>query len=112
MKGKVISESPVDLAEVKQLLAKSKEKGELSFRAQKAYDHLESISPLSTKKAKELSNKLEKLNVPRLREQHIHKLVDLLPKTSDDVKLVLQGYAVTITNENLKKIADAIAEFA
>lgn len=111
MKGKILTETPVPLTEVKDVLAKAKENSELSFRAQKAFDHLEGISVLSAKKAKELRTALEKLDVPRLREQHIAKLIDTLPSTTNDVKLVLQNYAIAITNENLKKIADTIAEF-
>lgn len=111
MKDKIISETPTNLTEVKEILSKSKEKGELSFRAQKTYDHLESLKLLSSKKAKELTKKLEDLKIPRLRDVHTEKLIDLLPKTVDDVKTVLQGYAVTITNDNMKKIANAIKEF-
>lgn len=111
MKGKLVKETPVTLTEVKDLLKKTKEKEELSFRAQKTWDHLEGVSLLPAKKAKELRTKLEKLNVPRLREQHTAKLIDTLPKTPNDVKLVLQSYAIAITNENLKKIADTITEF-
>jgi DNA-directed RNA polymerase subunit F len=66
---------------------------------------------LEYSKAKELFDKLNKLNVPRLKENHIVKLVDLLPITVDDVKLVLQGYTITVNQENIKKIAKTIEEF-
>jgi DNA-directed RNA polymerase subunit F len=113
MTHKVISESPTNAAEVKKILEDIKEKDkELGFRAQRALDHLESISTLPAKKAKELENALAKLEIPRMKEQHIHKLIDVLPKTADEVKLILQGYALTVTNENCKKIADTILEFA
>jgi DNA-directed RNA polymerase subunit F len=113
MARKVLSETPTNVSDIKKLLEEIKEREkELGFRAQRTLEHLETTGVLAAKKAKELENMLTTLDVPRLKEQHIHKLIDVLPKTQDDVKLVLQGYAVTVTNENCKKIADAIAEIA
>lgn len=111
MKAKVLKEEPVSLAEVKVLLERVKEKeGELSFRAQKTAEYLEQFALLGEKKAKDLYKKLEELGVPRLKDVHYYKLIDTLPNTQKDVKVVLQGFAVTVTPENTKKIADVIAE--
>ena len=109
----IITETPTNASEIKKILEdiKSKEE-ELGFRSQRTLEHLETITVLAPKKAKDLEAALTKLNVPRLRDVHIHKVIDTLPKTQDEVKLVLQGFAVTITNENCKKIADAVIEVA
>lgn len=113
MKFKIITETPMGMNEVKEALSEIKTRdNELSFRAQKTMDYLEQVLTLSAADAKSLFTKLSKLDVPRLKDTHFHKLVDILPLTPKDVKTVLQGYAVTITNENLKKIADTIAEYA
>jgi DNA-directed RNA polymerase subunit F len=113
MTHKIISEAPTNSSEVKKVLEQVREKDkELGFRAQRCLDHLESTGTLSAKKAKDLEEALSKLEIPRMKEQHIHKLIDVLPKTPEDVKLILQGYALTVTNENCKKIADTIAEIA
>ena len=108
----IISETPVLMAEVKERLEHIKAKeGELNFRAQKTFEHLEQFAPLKKKKAEELLAELNKLAVPRLREQHLIKLVDLLPNTENDVKVVLQSFAVTVTSENLKKLSDTIEPY-
>jgi DNA-directed RNA polymerase subunit F len=113
MARKILSESPTNASNVKKMLEdiQSHDK-ELTFRAQRTLEHLESVNVIAPKKAKELEQALAKLEIPRMKEQHIHKLIDVLPKSQDDVKLMLQGYALTVTNENCKKIADAIAEIA
>ena len=100
MTRKIISESPTNASEVKKMLEDVKEHDkELTFRAQRTLEHLEAIVVLSPKKAKELEAALAKLDIPRMKEQHIHKLIDVLPKTQDDVKLILQGYALTVTKD-------------
>jgi DNA-directed RNA polymerase subunit F len=107
-----LAETPMTSVEVKETLEHIKTKeGELNYRAGKTFEYLEQFAKLTPKKAKDLFKKLQDLAVPRIKEQHIVKLIDVMPKTAKDVKTVLQGYAVTVTNENLDKIAATIAEF-
>jgi len=107
----VIQESPVCLAEVKEELGKIKKRdGELNFRANKTEDYLNTVAKISAKKAKDLCKSLEALEIPRLKELHLKKIVDTLPKTLKEVKVVLQGYTVSISNENMQKIVDVITQ--
>jgi DNA-directed RNA polymerase subunit F len=103
----IISETPITMCELKKELERIKKRDkELNFRAAKTEEYLQQITIF--KKADELYEKLVKLNIPRLKEQHIKKIIDILPTTVKDVKVVLQGYTLTVNNENAKKIVDAI----
>lgn len=109
---KVLSEKPVTMAEVKDELSKIKKKTEeLNFRSNKTHAYLQEFSKLSSKKAKELYTEIEALEIPRLREEHIVKIVDTMPKHAEEVKSLLTGYTITITNDNAKKLADKVAEY-
>ena len=112
VKPEIIQETPISMADLKEELGKTKKKAkELNFRAEKAEEHLNQFTILSLAKSKELREKLEKLKIPRLKEEHIIKIIDLIPKTVEEIKSILQGYTVTITNDNLKKIAEVIKNF-
>lgn len=112
MKSKIINETPISAADVKKELKQIKDRDkELNFRAQKTEDYLNQQVQLDDKTIKALKEKLEKLGIPRIKEQHIAKILDLMPATDKDVTVILQGYAITITKENAKKIADVVAEF-
>jgi len=112
MVQKVVSQTPMNSAELHAEMKRIKERDkELGFRAQKTVDYLESVGTLSAAKGKELFDKLAKLEVPRLRDMHFHKLIDLMPTSGKDVKTILQGYNVTVSAESCKKLADVIAEF-
>ena len=39
-------------------------------------------------------------------------IADIIPETVDDLKMILQGYTLTVTNDNLKKIVDVTSKFA
>jgi len=113
VKPEIISEKPITLTELKQEIDKIKKRDkELNFRVGKTEEYLSHFITLSKAKEEELIKKLEKLNVPRLRDIHITKIVDILPKTVDELKIILQGYTLTVNNDNLKKIVDALKDFA
>ena len=110
-KPQIIQEHAISLVEVKDELAKIKKRdGELNFRANKTEDYLNTIVKISPKKANDLYKALEDLQIPRLKDSHLKKMVDILPKTLKEVKVVLQAYTLTVSNENMQKIADVVAQ--
>ena len=103
----ILSETPMSAAQLKEELKKIKQKDkELNYRAAKTEEHLDHIE--AHKDTKPLIEKLSKLNIQRLREQHINKIIDIMPTTVKDLKVILQGYTISINNENMKKIVDAV----
>lgn len=110
MATQILSEKPINAYQLKEELAKIKKRDkELNFRAQKTEEHLALAA--AHKNAQELFDKISKLDIPRLREQQIHKIIDIMPTTVKDLKIALQGYTVNISAENMKKIADTINGF-
>ena len=106
----IISETPINLYQLKKELEKIKKRdGEINFRAGRTEEYLQQTATI--KNADELFNKMTKLNIPRLKEQHIHKIIDIGPTTINELKIVLQGYTVTVSNDSMKKIVDAINDF-
>ena len=107
---RIISETPMNMYELKEELEKIKNKEkELDFRENKTEDYLNQTA--AQKNAKQLFDKLMDLGVPRLKEQQIHKIIDILPTTVKDLQVVLQGYVSTINKDGQKKIVDAINDF-
>jgi DNA-directed RNA polymerase subunit F len=112
-KPEIIEEKPISMAELKEDLKKIKKRDEeLNFRAEKTQEYLDQFVTIKDKEGKELAKKIEELDIPRLKPEHIIKLVDILPTTPEEVKIVLQGYTITVTKENLKRVADVIKESA
>ncbi|MEM4336481.1 MAG: hypothetical protein QXG86_00555 [Candidatus Woesearchaeota archaeon] len=110
-KPQIISETPITLVETKRMLEKIKKRDkEFSFRSGKTYDYLLSIGTKEEEKVEELVKKIEELNIPRMKKEHIVKLVDLKPESIEEIKIILQE--ATITAENLKKIESVIVKNA
>ena len=108
---KVISETPVTMAELKENIARIKARDkELGYRSNKTEEYLNQFALLTATEAETLRNELEKLEIPRMRPEHLVKLIDLLPITQEEVKTLLSGYSITISNDNCKRIADLVKE--
>ncbi|MBS3165258.1 hypothetical protein J4439_07555 [Candidatus Woesearchaeota archaeon] len=110
--AKIITEDALSMGDLLQELRKVKKRdGEVvSFRVTKVEEYLSQF--LKQKSHVELLEKLHKLEVPRLKDMHLIKIVDLMPASPDEVKMVLQAYPLSVSAENLKKIADVVREFS
>jgi len=111
-KPEIISEEPTNIIELKEELKRIKKRDtELSFRGNKTEEYLNQFSNIKIKESKELVEKLQKLNIPRLKDVMINKIIDILPSTEAELKLILQGYTLTITGENIKKIMGVVKTY-
>lgn len=110
--AKILEEKPISMAQLKEELKDIKKRDtELSFRAAKVTEQLDSFHTVKTKEADEIYEKIEKLNVPRLKNIHIYKIIDLLPSNLIELKNIIQGYGLSVTNENLEKILKIISDY-
>lgn len=112
-KPTVLNETPMNVLQVKAQLEQIKKRDtELTFRGGKVEEYLQQFTTVSPEQAEEMYKKIEDLNVPRLKDVHIHKIIDVMPRYLEDLKMVLQGYTVTIKDDQLKKVLDVVAQYA
>ena len=111
VKPQLLQEQPVMLAEVKDDLEKVKARdGQLGFRATKTEEYLQDFPVLQVVKAHALRKKLEELEISRMKPEFLTMIVDLLPKTADEVKLLFQGGTVSLTRKDYERIAEAVQQ--
>ena len=113
MRPDIIKETAISICEAKGLLDHVRERdGELNYRAAKTAEYVDMFAYMSDKKAKDAAKKIQELDIPRMRENHISKLIDCHPRSVDDVKLILSAYSLTLKEEHSKKIVEIITEAA
>ncbi|HHE36418.1 MAG TPA: hypothetical protein ENL16_01230 [Candidatus Woesearchaeota archaeon] len=111
-KPEVIEKHSINMAQLREELARIKKRdGELSFRGNKTEEYVSEFAILKPKQAEELFKKLEDLKIPRLKDTHINKIIDLMPASVEELKVIMQGYSLPVTNENLKKIIDTVSKY-
>lgn len=106
----IISQKPLSMIEVKEEIEKIKKRdSELAFRTARTEEYL---NHYAKKESLKLIDTLRKLDMSRLKEEHIVKIADLMPLTVEDLKFVLSGYTITLTKDNLQKIVDEVKKVA
>ena len=109
MKPEILDETPVSMAELKQEIDKiAKRDEEPSFRVTKTVDYLNQFVEMKPKEANELIKKVTELEIPRLKDMHVIKIVDLMPQSLNELSTILQAYPIRVSQDNQKKILAAI----
>tara|TARA_Y100000310_G_scaffold345249_1_gene463110 strand:- start:2405 stop:2740 length:336 start_codon:yes stop_codon:yes gene_type:complete len=103
---KVLDEKPVGFSQLKDMLTKLEKNKELSYRGEKTKEYLSNFTPLTKKEYTDFAKKIQKLDIPRLKDRHITKILDILPKDMDSIKALFSGETITIKDEDLKRILD------
>ena len=68
---------------------------------------IKKFTKMKPKEAKELRKKLEDLDLMKLRTEHIVKIIDILPKTSEEINKIVD---VSLDEDETKKILETIKE--
>lgn len=105
----ISEENALTLAELKEkLVAIKKRDKELGFRATKSKEYLDKFAKLSLKQVNDLKKKLNELGIPRLKDRHIVKIIDIMPEDLDSLKMIFAGENVTIKQDDLKRILECL----
>ena len=65
---------------------------------------------LKPKEAKDLRAKIEALDMLKIRDEHIAKIIDLLPNNKEDLNKIFND--VGLDEDETKKILDTVKEFS
>lgn len=106
-----LNEKPLTMVELKQKLEDiEKRDGSLNFRAKKAKEYLNQFATMKPAEMASLKEKIAKLDIQRLRDKHVAKIIDINPKDIDSLKVILSGESLTLKPEEINKIFEIIKE--
>lgn len=97
------NKQPLSMAESQEFIDSDTDKGK------EMIGFIKKFIKLKPKKAKELRKKLQKMEMIKLKDKHISKIIDLLPETSEDLNKVFND--VGLNEDETKKILDTIKEY-
>lgn len=107
----LLDQKPISLVDVKTALSKIEARDkELTFLSGKAKDYTDTFVSISAEQKEEFTKKILELGIIRLKEEHILKIIDYLPKTVDDLKVVLQAYPLSLSKKDQEAVIAEIAK--
>lgn len=111
-KPEVLEKTAMSVVEVKEALKKiQKRDEELNFRSNRTLEYVNEVAQIKPKEAKEMVKKIKELEVPRLKDEFIKKIVDIMPRSEKSMQSLITDQSMTVSKENVKKIAAIVAEF-
>ena len=103
----VIEQKPITMAELKAKLDQiKKDRGELNFRAERVHAHLSEF--VAKRKTDEIYQKLSALDIIKLRDRHIVKILDVMPEDAESVKILFSGETTSLKQEEIQKIVEIV----
>ena len=105
----VTNEEPITIEEAKKILERRKNEGDLSYEQNITYEYLKKMSKLSDKKVEELRNALQEIEI--LKPRHIVKIIDILPDTEEEVKLIFEKETTNLKKDAIAKIVEIVKKF-
>ncbi len=120
----IINEVVLTLAEAKEILSalrtsgevKKKEEGkeeeneeEIRYERRKAFEHTTKFAKLGAKESRALINEL--LGLAKMKEEIAVRIVDLMPRSKNEVRAIYAKERFTLTEENIEKILDCVAKY-
>ena len=104
----------ITISEAKEIMEKiakkRQEEAELLFETRRALKHLRTFAKLEADRAKELVEELMKL--PQVgRGDLAVKLVDIMPRVPDEVRIIYAKERFTITSEQIEEILEVLDKY-
>ncbi len=104
----------ITIPEAKEIMEKiaeeRKKSAELLFETRRALKHLRTFSKLKPEEAKKLVKELESMDAIGRREMAI-KLVDIMPRTPDEIRTIFAKERFTLTPEQIQEILEVIDKY-
>ena len=108
MDYEVNKETFIPISKVKDILKEVKDK---TYEQKTAYEHVKKFSKISTEKAEKLIKELLELEMRKLKEHQVVKIVDLMPKSLKEIKLILEKSQIPFKDEELLKILEIVKKY-
>jgi len=106
---KIINETPISALELKEKLEEIKKRDkQLGKKAEKTSEYLNTFVSVKPKQSEEIKKKILGLNISRLRDRHIAKVIDVMPQDIESLKALFVGENLTIKQEDLTKVLEII----
>lgn len=94
------------LAEVREILDEISKERELSDFQKNALKHAEEFSKVKPQNAKKLKEKLMKVDI--VNEKYAVKIIDIMPRTPDEVRVIFSKDKIIPTPEDIQKILEIL----
>jgi DNA-directed RNA polymerase subunit F len=107
----LISMESVSNADADKIIKEKEKSSELTYREEKIKDFLKKFRKLSQTDFGKAKKELVALSIPRLDEEHIIKILDIMPKNGTELRAIVSHSGTVLVDENVTKILGVLKNY-
>lgn len=107
----IASKKQVSVTEVFDIINKKSKDKELTYREEKIKEFLKKHNKISFKEFLEIKKKIEELKISRLEEEHIIKIVDIMPENGTQLRSLVQNTGIVLVDDIANNILDILNSY-
>jgi DNA-directed RNA polymerase subunit F len=108
---KILEMKELSNSEVLDILEKIEKERELTYREEKYLEYLKKFTKLSKEEFEKAKKEIMELEIPRLEEVHINKILDLMPINGTQIRAIVANSGTVLVDESIKKILEVLDKY-
>lgn len=107
----ITSKQPITLAEVKEIVTKKSKEQEDNERTKLLKELLSKVVKIKPEEARKLKQEIKDLNIIKLNEVDIIKLVDFMPEDAEDIRKIFAGQGINLDENEINSILTTFKKY-
>lgn len=107
----LIEKQAISYSEVSAIIDEKAKSRELTYREDKIKEYLKNFSKLNLKKYNDAKKELLALNIARLEEEHIVKVLDIMPKNGTELRAIVSHSGTVLVDQSVTSILDVLNKY-
>jgi DNA-directed RNA polymerase subunit F len=107
---KILEVKPIGMSEAKKIMDKYKDRKDLTYEQKIALEYLRKFTKLDYDKSKKLLEEVS--GVLRMSPETAIQILNILPKTPDEVRLLFAKERFSLKEEEIKKILEIVKKYS
>ena len=106
---KILESNPVSMTEAKEIMIKKGKESELNYEQKLALEHLKKFTKLKKSELKKFSEEIN--SIIHMNPERFVQIVNILPITADEVRMIFAGERFSLKEEEINKIIEVVKKY-
>lgn len=107
----LVEMQPISRTEAQDVIKKKEKDFELTYREDKIKEYLKKGIKLNLKDFNEAKEKIIALEIPRLDDESIIRILDIMPKNGTELRAIVSSSGIVLVDENVTKITNILKSY-
>ena len=108
----VINQKPVHSSKVYEEITSKTQNREQTYREEKILEYLKKTNKLEQKEFKSALDELKALEIPRIEEKHLVKILEIMPQNGTELRAIISHGGVVVVDDVVTQILEIIKKYS